>query len=477
MTSSIRREYRDRNPVVLPLVAAVRRFLPGIIRQLFHHWWLPILIVFMLLFAACDNATPDADSSEPSVANAEQEVNSVDGNSADDLSSEPANVGEDATVSQQELTPEEIEGRVVLWHSWTGADGDALAAILTDFQERYPNLIVDTLFVAYDELPQIYADAVAAGGGPDLVFAPNWWLRDLVDSEAVQPLDNLVDPLLLERFWPAAVENLRVDGQLYGLPVNVDLVALYVNQGLIAPQAIPGTTDDWLALASKNPEAGAGLYTNLYHLYWGIPAFGGGLLNEDGVVVLDANPGAADFLAWLQEMNETQGNFVDLDYGMLLDRFKKGEYPFFVDGPWAAAELREVMGDDLVVTTLPAGPAGPAQPWLSADGLLVNPSVGIDQQQRALLLADYVTNAESGQQWAQLGQRLPANRDTETGDDPILNGFLKQAASAQSMPTSPEMDEVWGYGGDMLVKVLSAAMDPVAVVAETTALVNDANRK
>ena len=45
------------------------------------------------------------------------------------------------------------------------------------------------------------------------------------------------------------------------------------------------------------------------------------------------------------------------------------------------------------------------------------------------------------------------------------------------MPTNPEMDEVWGYGGDMLVKVLSADMDPTAAVAETTALVNDANRK
>ncbi len=446
----------------------------AMIERFVRHGGLPALIAILLLFAACDDATPTADSDEVAAASAGQ---AVDINESDASADEGSTAESASSASQQVLTPEQIDGRVVLWHSWSGADGDALAAILTEFQERYPNLTVDTLFVAYDELPQTYADAAAAGGGPDLVFASNWWLRDLVDVGSVQPLDELIDSSTLERFWPAAIDNLRVDGLLYGLPVNVDLVALYVNQGLIAPQAIPLTTDDWLALAAKNPEAGAGLYTDLYHLYWGIPAFGGALMDEEGRVVLDGNAGAADFLTWLQEMDRTQGNFVDQDYGMLLDRFKKGEYPFFVDGPWAAAELREVMGDDLVVTTLPAGPAGPAQPWLSADGLFVNPVVDVEQQQRALLLADYVTNAESGQKWAAIGRRLPANRDAETGDDPILNGFLQQAANAQAMPTNPEMAEVWGYGGDMLLKVLDADMDPTAVVAETTALVNDADRK
>ena len=44
------------------------------------------------------------------------------------------------------------------------------------------------------------------------------------------------------------------------------------------------------------------------------------------------------------------------------------------------------------------------------------------------------------------------------------------------MPTVSEMDEVWGYGGDMLVKVLAGA-DPANTVRETTALINEANGK
>ena len=81
-----------------------------------------------------------------------------------------------------------IGGALVLWHSWAGGDGEALAAILTRFQQERPNIRVETHFAAYGELAQTYTDAVTAGGGPDLILAPNWWLRDLAEEGVVLPL-------------------------------------------------------------------------------------------------------------------------------------------------------------------------------------------------------------------------------------------------------------------------------------------------
>ena len=74
------------------------------------------------------------------------------------------------------LTPSLNQGHLVLWHSWAEADGDALATILATFRQAYPDLKIDTLFVAYNDLPQSYAEAVQNGGGPDLILAPNVWL-------------------------------------------------------------------------------------------------------------------------------------------------------------------------------------------------------------------------------------------------------------------------------------------------------------
>ncbi len=166
----------------------------------------------------------------------------------------------EAAAAQPAPTPTatpEPAGRIVLWHSWGSGDGDALASILSGFQAKYPQVTVDTLFVADTDLPKAYADAVLAGTGPDLVLAPTWWLSDFVDLGVVQPLDMTVDQGTLDQYWPAAVDNLRWNGQLYGLPTDFELVSLFVNTAL-APNGAPATTADMLAQAQAAPTQGAG---------------------------------------------------------------------------------------------------------------------------------------------------------------------------------------------------------------------------
>lgn len=369
-------------------------------------------------------------------------------------------------------TSEPLSGRVVVWHSWAGLDGDALAASLATLRTAAPGLTVDTLFVAPDDLPQAYADAVAAGGGPDLVLTDSWWLNDLLAAGVVQPLDSLIAPSQIEQFVPAALANFQRDGQTYGLPLDIELVALYVNRSLVADDQMPATTDELLTLAQSAPQQGIGLYASLYHQWWGFPAYGATLFAADGRVILDQGDGAAQFLTWLRRLKSTPGSFVDEDYGMLLDRFKKGEFAFLVDGPWSSTELRQALGDNLGVTTLPAGPSAAALPWLNAEGVYLNPNLTGSQRALALRTALHFASAESSMQYGQIAGRVPANRAVTTSD-PILNGFLLQAANAQPAPTQPEMDVVWGYGGDMLLKVLNDVGEASAVVTETAALIND----
>ncbi|MBP7963320.1 MAG: extracellular solute-binding protein [Caldilineaceae bacterium] len=373
--------------------------------------------------------------------------------------------------------PEGMTGKLVIWHSWSQADGDALAQMLTAAQAAYPTLQIDTLFVAIDNVPQAYADAVLAGGGPDLLLAPDWWTPDLISAGVLAPLDNYVTQTDRESYWPATLNSLTENGSLYGLPTNYELVSLYVNKSLLADTPLPATTDDLLTLAAQNPALGIGLYANLFHLSWGIPAYGGALFDADNRAILDQTPGTADYLGWLQQAAATPGIFVEQDYGALIDRFKKGEFAFFVDGPWSAAELRQALGDSLTVAPLPAGPAGPAQPWLGVDAIFVNPTVSQAQQWQAVTLARFLTDAQNGGILAQVAGRLPANRNAIIGDDPVRQGFVAQAATAQPLPLAPEMQAVWGYGGDMLLKVVTGGADPTQVVAETTTLINEANGK
>jgi arabinogalactan oligomer/maltooligosaccharide transport system substrate-binding protein len=338
-------------------------------------------------------------------------------------------------------------------------------------------LTVETLFVAHDDLLQSYAQAVENGGGPDLLLAPNWWLQEMVALEIAQPLDDLVSTEELSVYWPAALDSLRWQETLYGLPAHFNLTGLYVNNTLAPPQGPPVTTSDMLDLARQSTTFGTGLYANLFHLYWGFPAYGAQLTDGDGRAILDQNDGAAAYLTWLINLDETQGSHVDLDYGMLLDRFKKGEFAFFVDGPWALPDLRDALGDSLAVAPLPSGPAGPAGPWVYTESVFVNPVSTPQQQKLALLLASHLTGPGAGSHMAQDAALLPAHRQANLGSDPIIASFVDQVATAEAMPNIAEMNQILGYGGDMIIRALSRSADPTTIVAETTALINDETGK
>ena len=382
----------------------------------------------------------------------------------------------DSTVNPQSTSPDPA-GTVELWHSWAGKDGDALAAIVDRFHQTNPNIQVETVFVDYGDLAYSYTEAVKGGEGPDLILAPGWWLRELAAANALLPIDSLVTSQERLQFIPASIENMVWEGMLYGLPTNYELVALYFNRRLLDESNLPSTVDDLIELALESPFQGAGIYSNFYHLVWGVAAYGGNLFDADGRVILEQSPGTAEFLIWLKEADGTPGIFVSLDYGMLMERFKKEEFALFIDGPWSLGELRQRFGQDLGVSTLPAGRSGPARPWLSADGVFLNPSNTTDQQELALTVARHLANAESSSLVAQIAGRLPANKDADLSGTPLLAGFAMQAGDAIPQPQHSELDEVWGYATDMITQVLRGSATPEEAVLEASTLINEANGK
>ena len=393
----------------------------------------------------------------------------------------PAAAPTAAAFADSPATPQSplavLVGTVKLWHSWAGNDGDALTAIVERFNQTNSNIRVETEFVEYGELARSYAVAVKNGEGPDLILAPNWWIRELAASKVLLPIGNQITAQERAQFIPATIDNLDWEGTLYGLPTDYELVALYFNRRLLNETKLPSTVDELIQLAEESPSQGAGIYASFYHLAWGIAAYGGQLFDEDGRVVLEQTPATAEFLTRLQRADGTPGIFVSFDYGMLMDRFKKEEFALFVDGPWSVGELRQRFGEDLGVTTLPAGHSGPARPWLSADGVFLNPTTPVEQRDLALTFARHMTNAESASTIARIAGRLPAHRDADLNGDPLLVGFAKQAGNAVSQPHFAELDEVWGYANDMITQVLRGTATPEEAVLEASTLINEANGK
>ncbi len=437
-------------------------------RNLSHYLSLFVILVTLVTVSAC---RPDEVTEEPVVTDGSPTIEVAQ-------NSDSSSSVEQSSSEQQALpTLAPPSGALTIWHSWAQQDGDALQQILETFKQRYPEITVETLFVADSDLLQSYAQAVAEGGGPDLILAPNWWLEEL---KVLGVIDALADPNFAATsaaVLPAAAANLRMDGELYGMPLFYETVALYYNKALLGDTALPRSLTELAELASADPTYGIGLYASPFHLTWGFPAFGASVFNANGHSTIADTPDAAQFLRFLTQLNDLPGSYVDGDYGMLLDRFKKGEFAFFVDGPWAMDELQRVLGDDLGVAEIPPGPAGVSRPWLYADAIYVNPNLPDARIPIAALFVEHMTSAESGEYLADIAHRLPVSPNADLPPGSLLQGFAQEAANADGMPHGPEMDAFWRYGGDMFFKALSGEYDAQAVVDETAALINDTTGK
>lgn len=460
----------------------------------------PFILCFVLvllisgLLAACGDEPDSAAATPPPVAQStpaavEEQAGIESGESAtgegdtETPESEGNGSPQPATNTQTGDSQPQLTGEITLWHSWAGSEGDALAAILQDFRTRYPGVQVETLFVAHDDLLQSYAQAVFSEGGPTLILAPNWWLGEMVFLQLLAPFGPELAQTTLDGLQPAAIESLSWEGTLYGVPVHVTSPAVYINSTLYSGE-LPATLEDWATLAESDPRLGIGLYANLYHLAWGFDAYDVPLFDAQGRVILDEAPGAVNFLRWLQRIDNTPGSFVDQDYGMLVDRYRNQEFAFLVDGPWSYNDFAATFEGNLRVASLPAGPAGDASPWLYADGLFLNPHTDPATARIAVTFAQHLASPGAGQTLASIGGLVPANRLVELAPDHPAAGFHRQASTAAPMPTRQEMDAVWGYGGDMILRALLGYGDTAdteidaalaELVAETSTLINEAN--
>lgn len=425
---------------------------------------LSLLLISVLLAACNETQQEDGQVTDPNAPATEQGV----------TQNPQANTDSNPAQPQPAPTPVPPSGELTVWHSWAQRDGDALERILQDFRQRYPGIRVETLFVSQNDLLQSYAQAVSDGGGPDIVLAPNWWLDELKTLGVISSLEDPNFAAATASVLPAATDNLRIDGRLYGMPITYEIVAMFYNKSLVPESSLPTTLTQMVEMASLDPAYGVGLYASPFHLSWGFEAFGARIFDDAGHSMLADSPGSAQFLRLLTQLNELQGSFVDSDYGMLLERFKQGEYAFFVDGPWAIADLEQALSDNLGVTVLPAGPAGSARPWLYADAAYVNPNMSSSDTVLAALFIEHLTGGGSGTYLADIAQRLPVSPNARIAPDSLLSGFATQATDAIGMPHGAEMDAFWRYGSDMFLKILSGAYDVQSVVDETAALINDA---
>lgn len=355
---------------------------------------------------------------------------------------------------------------VVLWHSYSGAERDALEATARDLAQADPDLHLRLVAVPHDAFVDKITAAVPNGNGPDLFIYAHDRLGDWIAAGMLEPVEFFVDESMADRFDTQALTALAERGSLWGLPLAVKTVALFYRTDLVPTP--PATTDELLAIARGLTDRDAGRFGLIYEntvLYFHGPwlhGFGARVFADNGDLAVDSPPAIAA-LKFALALGGKDGVVPPETTGVLVGTlFNEGKAAMAISGPWFVGG----MGKDVPwkVTSLPviSATGRPAAPFLGTEALLL--SARAKDKAAAFRVMERLTSDASATRRALEGGQVVPNRkvyeDPRVAADPVLSAFRAQATVAIPMPSRPEMRAVWTPYQNALQRVLAQGEAP-----------------
>ena len=187
------------------------------------------------------------------------------------------------------------------------------------FEETHPNIQVEVVTVPYPEYQDRLTIAVRGGEAPDVSTVDQIWNYGFATGGAIIALDDYIagsDIVKQEAYFPGAWDSAAFEGQVWGVPFNVDVWQFtFYNVALLEAAGVdPQMLTTWEGLMEAAPlltDRDAGKYAVGLVGHLGedtvviqdsfVYSNGGSVLHEDGTCALD-EPEAIEALQYMVDL-------------------------------------------------------------------------------------------------------------------------------------------------------------------------------
>ena len=345
------------------------------------------------------------------------------------------------------------------WGLWE--DSKTMQSLIDGFERQNPNITVQYSEQDIQQYRERLLTRIADGNGPDIFRFHNSWYPMYASVLLPLPTDTITPADFKKTFYPVAQKDLVKNGAIYGIPLEIDTLSLYVNTQLFQAAGLKPPTNwndfinDARTLTVKDSDgkiktAGAALgsFDNVTHA----PDILSLLFLQNGVDPLNiqaSSDRAANALSFYTEFVTDQNNVWDDTLDPSILAFSKGNLAMYFGYSWDYFTIKQDNPNFnfqiVPVPQLPNQNVNMASYW--AEGV----SVKSKHQKEALLFMQYLAqkNTEEslyaeqaktrtfGEPYARvdLGSTLKTN--------PLLAPFIAEAPSAFS---SPFVDSTYDNG-------------------------------
>lgn len=292
------------------------------------------------------------------------------GQSADPASSAPASKAPAASQPSNESAAPSIEPCTITYYGgWTGADLETMQQLVNEYNSSQDIVKVEFTSLQWSEIFTKFLADYQAGSSPDIIAMHTFEMGQFVEMGVLDAQEVAVMNLNSEDYAQTAWEGCLYNNELYGVPIGINMHALYYNKDLFKAagiEKVPATKEEFIEVAQKLTldvngknaseagfdksnikQYGFGFLQN-HHGFYQTYA----LMNQQGY-----NPFTADFkeisldvekaskaIQYLEDLIHTY-HVTPVGEKSPIDDFKAGNVAMIIDGNWQLSGLKDVPFD------------------------------------------------------------------------------------------------------------------------------------
>ena len=236
------------------------------------------------------------------------------------------------------------------WGLWEEAS--SMQEVIADFQRQNPTITISYSKEDQKDYRERLVTRIQNGVGPDIFRFHNTWLPQL--SQILLPLSSdVISPSeFAKAYYPVTQTDLIKNGAIYGIPLEIDTLALYINTDLFEAAGVkaPTTWDEFQKISRqltvkdeqgkiKTSGAALGTFDNVTHA----PDIVSLLLVQNGADIRNlsqTSKAASDALTFYTSFSKSSDLVWDASLDPSILSFGKGNLAMYFGYSWDVFLLR-----------------------------------------------------------------------------------------------------------------------------------------
>lgn len=371
---------------------------------------------------------------------------------ADDGAADSTEVSDAADDGAAE--EEAWSGTITVWSPQEDQDTGWLSAQCEAFNEAHPNWDITFEYGVCAEGDAKTTVSQDVEGSADVYMLANDNIPELVAANGLAELGGSYLDYVTGTNSDSIVASVTYNDAVVAFPFTSNTWFMYYDTSVFSEEDIK-SFDTMLEKGKVSFPLNNSWYIQAFYAANGCTLFGDG---TDAAAGIDfGGEKAAAVTDYLVDL-AANPNFINDKDGSGISGLRDGSVNAIFSGTWDAESVKEALGDNFGVATLPKvtinGTEGQMKSFMGSKAIGVNPNA--ENQQVAMALAAYLAGEEAQKAHYEMRNILPTNMNVEIADDPIAAAVTQVMQEASIMqPLVSEMGNYWSPAENMGNAIIS----------------------